>query len=46
MFSFVKKKEGQELETLTAFLDGKVIPIAEVPESWVTAWRSSRKIMW
>ena len=37
MFSFVKKKENQEPERLTAFLDGKVIPIAEVPDQVFSA---------
>ena len=42
MFSFVKKKEGQEVESLTAFLDGKVIPIAEVPGGREAPHRSKR----
>ena len=37
MFSFLKKKENQEPERLTAFLDGKVIPIAEVPDQLFSA---------
>ena len=37
MFSFVKKKGGQEVEGLTAFLTGKVIPISKVPDQVFSA---------
>lgn len=37
MFSFLKKKSGQEIQDLKAFLTGNVIPITEVPDQVFSA---------